>query len=450
MFYGDLFSHGVFFMRNDGSPVNPILHCATNRVPDESMVTSGFNQPSLVDIDGDGTLDLFTGVLNIMPRHNFWFFKNTGTPSAPTFQLQTRDALPSIDVGSSAHPAFVDIDGNGTQDLVTGTLDGKLWLFLNGGSPANPSFTLADTAYGGISGNFTYAPVFTDIDHDGDMDLFIGRFDGKIKFYLNTGTAAAPVFTATPFLTDTINVNRNASPAFVDIDGDGDEDLFVGKANGTISFYRNTGNDTTFIPELVTSSFASAAVGEDAAPVFVFNTTRRCYDLFVGNADGKLYYYANLGDSSQPDFVLQTDHYADIDPLRECAPAFVDIDGDGDQDLFVGTSKGGIHYYRNDLLTGVVETPTRPLSIELSQNYPNPFNPATEIKFVVRQDMILSHTTLRVYDILGRAVATLVDGRIQPGMHTVRWDASGSPSGIYVARLVSGKETMSRKLLLLK
>jgi hypothetical protein len=64
--------------------------------------------------------------------------------------------------------------------------------------------------------------------------------------------------------------------------------------------------------------------------------------------------------------------------------------------------------------------------------------------------MILSHTTLRVYDILGRAVATLVDGRIQPGMHTVRWDASGSPSGIYVARLVSGKETMSRKLLLLK
>jgi hypothetical protein len=94
-----------------------------------------------------------------------------------------------------------------------------------------------------------------------------------------------------------------------------------------------------------------------------------------------------------------------------------------------------------------------PSGFSLDQNYPNPFNPVTEMTFYVRQDNILSYTSytsLRVYDVLGRVVATLVDGRLQPGIHTVRWDASASPSGIYVARLVSGKEMMSRKLLLLK
>jgi hypothetical protein len=76
MLYGDLFSHGVFLMQNTGTSTQPHLVCATNRYPDPSLLTLGFNQPGFVDIDDDGDLDMFVGVLNNVERHGFWLYKN--------------------------------------------------------------------------------------------------------------------------------------------------------------------------------------------------------------------------------------------------------------------------------------------------------------------------------------------------------------------------------------
>src|ERR1041385_7050975 len=249
MFYGDLFSHSIFYMENTGTSKLPLLQCTSNRYPtDGSLVTFGFNQATFADIDGDGDLDLFDGVLNNMQRHGFWYYKNTGSPAAPDFQFQTKDYLSMIDVGSYSHPTLVDIDGDTDLDLIVGNLDGQMRFFRNNGTPATPSFSLVDTMFAGISGNYSYAPTFIDIDHDGDKDLFLGRFDGHIKFYRNNGAVSTPQFILSVSPVDTIKVSQNAVPAFVDIDGDGDVDLFVGKGNGQISFYRNDGSDTNFIP----------------------------------------------------------------------------------------------------------------------------------------------------------------------------------------------------------
>jgi len=443
MFYGDLFSHGVFFMKNIGTPAVPQIQCVTSRFPDPSMVTTGFNQPTLADIDGDGMLDLFVGVLNFMPRHNFWYFKNAGTPSLPSFRLQTQDFLPSIDVGNNSHPAFVDIDGNGMLDLFVGSLDGRLWCFTNNGTVTAPSFILTDTAFAGISGNFTYAPSFVDIDADGDQDLFIGRFDGKIKFYNNTGTPSTPNFAPASSPVDTMNFNRDASPAFVDIDADGDADLFVGRSNGTISFFRNDGNYSMFMPVLVVGNFAGISVGEDAVPTFVFNRQHRCYDLVIGNAQGKLHYFENVSDSANPQFVDRTDHYADIDPMQASSPVFTDIDADGDPDLIVGTSRGGLEYYRNDLVTAVAEERSLiPQSIQLSQNYPNPFNPRTHFGFRILDFSATGGSasgggfvSLRIYDLLGREVETLAHEFLPAGSYNVVWSPKDIPTGVYFYRL---------------
>lgn len=82
----------------------------------------------------------------------------------------------------------------------------------------------------------------------------------------------------------------------------------------------------------------------------------------------------------------------------------------------------------------VAELPER---WRLDQNFPNPFNPATEIGYEVP---VAGYVSLRVYDMLGREVATLEDGERQPGTYTVRWDASGQASGVYIARLSGGPD----------
>jgi hypothetical protein len=87
-----------------------------------------------------------------------------------------------------------------------------------------------------------------------------------------------------------------------------------------------------------------------------------------------------------------------------------------------------------------------PSHFALEQNYPNPFNPSTTINYELPR---ASHVTLTVYDLLGREVATLVDGLEEPGYKSVEWNAAGVASGIYLCRLDAGDFVQSRKLLLL-
>ncbi|KAB2925396.1 MAG: T9SS type A sorting domain-containing protein, partial [Bacteroidetes bacterium] len=89
-----------------------------------------------------------------------------------------------------------------------------------------------------------------------------------------------------------------------------------------------------------------------------------------------------------------------------------------------------------------------PLVFTLEQNYPNPFNPSTTIGFTLEKSGM---TTLKVYDIVGREVATLVNGTLDAGVyHQARFDASRFASGIYFARLQSGGKTMLKKMMLVK
>ncbi|HVO74680.1 MAG TPA: sugar-binding protein [Ignavibacteriaceae bacterium] len=83
----------------------------------------------------------------------------------------------------------------------------------------------------------------------------------------------------------------------------------------------------------------------------------------------------------------------------------------------------------------------------LSQNYPNPFNPATQIIYSLEKPGVV---TIKVYDVLGRYVATIINDQQNAGMHTVNFNASGLSSGIYFYQLNSGSFTSSRKMILMK
>jgi hypothetical protein len=89
---------------------------------------------------------------------------------------------------------------------------------------------------------------------------------------------------------------------------------------------------------------------------------------------------------------------------------------------------------------------------ELFQNYPNPFNPRTVIRFSLPATAGLRswNTLLKVYDINGREVQTLVNEKLNTGIYSVEWDASEYPSGVYFYKLQAGDFTDSKKLILLK
>lgn len=88
-----------------------------------------------------------------------------------------------------------------------------------------------------------------------------------------------------------------------------------------------------------------------------------------------------------------------------------------------------------------------PLYYSLSQNYPNPFNPSTVISY---QLPVMSRVTLKVYDVLGREIKTLVDKLEAPGKREVKFDGSNLPSGIYFYSLHAGNYSETKKLVLIK
>lgn len=119
-----------------------------------------------------------------------------------------------------------------------------------------------------------------------------------------------------------------------------------------------------------------------------------------------------------------------------------------DQYLYAGTINRSVWRRPLSDITSVQEiSAIIPSSFNLQQNYPNPFNPKTDISFQIADG---GFVTLKIYDVLGREVATLVNEQLQAGTFTASWDASGQPSGVYYYRLTSGSFSETRKLTLIK
>jgi photosystem II stability/assembly factor-like uncharacterized protein len=123
---------------------------------------------------------------------------------------------------------------------------------------------------------------------------------------------------------------------------------------------------------------------------------------------------------------------------------------------------GKLYEAKASILTGInIISSEVPHQFVLYQNYPNPFNPGTTIKFDIPQinRPLLSQggvswsdgvVSLKIYDILGREVASLINTQLRPGIYSVTWKADNFPSGIYFYKLSAGQYTQARSMILLK
>ena len=221
----------------------------------------------------------------------------------------------------------------------------------------------------------------------------------------------------------------------------GGTNLFVGSSGYGLSLSGNNG-----------TSWTSITSGLPNNPM----VSPSCYILALGVSGTDLFASVALGNGgfsggpTDKGIFLSTDngsHWKAVDSgLTDLGVQSLAANG---TKLFAGTDSSGIWEVPvASLTTGVKESVGKtPREFSLSQSYPNPFNPTTVINYQIR---LTSHVTLKVYDILGREVESLVDRQQTAGNYSVSFDGSNLPSGVYLYRLQAGNFSSVKKMMLLK
>jgi gliding motility-associated-like protein len=485
------------------SGINPTLNAVT---------------PALLDVDGDGLLDIVVGDMD----GNLYFFKRTGSTS---FSEQTGAANPfnGIDKGDHASPAAADFDNDGDSDLIVGaqkayTVD--IAYFENKGNGIFQEKTSFENPFDGVDTSVQPSPFITDVDGDLKQDLIINdntAGTGQLRFFKNvdqkfveqTGTENpfSSLVVSSDFVPSIIDLdgdgdgdlvgggNDSQDPItyfknengvyvkqsfaggpfssipviggktdFVDIDTDGDVDLFIADTDvntGThfIRFYKNTGTPQSpvFIEQAGTANLLHSVSEEYTLyPRFTDIDHDDDLDALIGEGGGvvendtgnEFLLYENTGTRATPEFTFRGNLITPGLNASDPSPAYLDIDDDGDLDLFVGSDVGAIHYYKNNNSapvividqTPIVGNPEIPIvisdDISLADTDNDPIVKARVEVTDFEGDAILSFTPLP--GITGNFEATtgvlIISGKgsrsaYQAVLRTVTFTFTGNPNG---------------------
>jgi hypothetical protein len=254
----DLFEgkYGGFiqFFENIGTSVAPIFGAVQQNPFGIIAPTSEYyiSFPAFADIDNDGDLDLFIGGISGEQNDDadIKFYENAGTNTAPAFASPLVNPFGMTPALMFAMPDFADIDNDGDLDLFTGEYNGNIQFRENTGTATEPDFAAPVANPFGLTSAYNFgSPTFADIDHDGDLDLFVGEYYGNMKFFQNTGTETSPAFApaqTNPF--GLVPTNYYNFPAIADLDEDGDLDILAGEYYSVLQYFRNT-EFNTGVPE---------------------------------------------------------------------------------------------------------------------------------------------------------------------------------------------------------
>jgi hypothetical protein len=291
-----------------------------------------------------------------------------------------------------------------------------------------------------------------------------GDRSGYITLFLESGTGLTNVGHIQANGSDII-VNYNSFPFVVDWNDDGKKDLILGEQSPQTP---NTGNVRIYLNE-----------GTNAAPAFgnysvVYAGSNQLYkyrinpvvydldmdglkDLVVGNDDGRIYFYRNVGTNAAPAFnatydTLRIENGMAIDVDNGSRIHFIDWRGDGDLDLLIGGYNGYVQIYENTASTGIEEGERRATFIQGPNITPNPITKSALFTYSLQA---LAHVRVDVYSIDGRLVATPINQIETGGQHQFAWDANDTqgrtlPAGIYLIRLTADSEVSTRSIVIMR
>jgi hypothetical protein len=360
---------------------------------------------------------------------------------------------------------ITDIDNDGTDEIVTA---------LRAGSERGAIYTVDDVPDAG-GGTETWAKEWEGLGAQTHYDLAI--IGSNIYFIASNGavtkvTATGPdtyvVGTTQAGLVD--GSGSWKSSATIDADGNGQEEIIAASwdsnANNDIYLLQESGDTLVAtiikdIPEVSGRMMGGSAgdVDSDGNVDYVFGTRQ-------GTPNGLIYRLEYQGgDITDPN----NWELSGIDSLISATATqydityMADMDGDGDDEvLYTGTPRDNsatdppqpIVILNHEVIPGIEDDNVAALleGFSLHQNYPNPFNPETQIGFTIPRAFTVS---LKIYNIMGQEVRTLLSETRPAGTHTVRWNGTNSQgvqvaSGVYVYTIRAGKFVQSKKMTFMK
>jgi hypothetical protein len=408
------------------------------------------------DVTADGIRDLIVAPNSYSAmddRNGVWMYKNNGANAGPQFEFQSTNFLQNemIDFGTCAYPVLTDVNADGLKDLMvtnrkyfnpfnwSDSHTSRIYYFQNTGTAEIPSFELMTDNYLPLETDTLDSKylAFGDDDGDGDEDMLIGVMNGYLFRYENTaGQGNAMQFSVTPETLTTANgtvidVGQYAAPQWVDLNEDGLLDLAVGEKNGNVNYFQNVGTANApaynFIEDSLGHFAATNIIGVFgySIPHFYKNGQNQ-WEVLVGTETGQINHYSVVDGNLNGNFNLETLDFYGINEGERCAVWYEDITADGLPDLFVGQIGGGLGFYTSDSIISVSEIPNLVWNV-----YPNPTVDEVVIQL---QSGAAGAMWIEVLDSQGR----FIDSQKAVG-NSIQISMSDCAPGVYFIRL-NGRE----------
>ena len=447
---------------------------------DEDEMDYGSSLSYVGDIDGDGFDDVIVGSMynDNLYGNVFVYFGGTELDTAANYILCGVDYYGFF----GYHLTGADVNGDGYSDIVVGSSrNSKEAIYIYKGSR-----TFETTPWKSFQGAEDEAMVIAnagDFNGDGYQDILVGSPDEKVngnnymgRVYLYLGGAEMNGDCDACFNGHFANEEFGAAVAGLgDVNGDGFDDIIVGtEYNGSSGpdtayvyvYFGGSEIDTT--ADIIFREAAGYAVNYGTSVAYAGDLNNDGFnDIMVGAPDanaGEVYiYFGGEEIENSPDIILQGEFSGD--GFGQSMEALGDMNGDGFPEIAVGapdysgeggnhTGKAYVYSIKNN--TSAVENFETVNKFALLQNYPNPFNPTTTISYSIptrsttaRKQSVVN-VILTVHNALGQKITTLVNKKQNPGTHSVRFDASDLPSGVYFYRLTAGDFSDTKKMILIK